>query len=161
MNEMPAPDLLAQIDDIKGLDAIGWWPLAPLWWVLLAIIVLTFLALAIIYLRRRAYERSWKGDALRMLATLEDRLNNGSEHEVVSALSLAMRRIAMQRFSRRECASLKGHEWLAWLQEHDPKSFAWTKHGDLLIKAPYAPPSTTAPSAKIYTLIEAAKQWVA
>ena len=159
MTQAPPDNLLAQIDDIKGLDPISVWPLPPVWWIVAGAIG-TVLAAAFFWRwRRRAFERSWKGDAQRTLAALEARLTVAPARDVAGELSSVLRRIAMQRFSRRACAGLEGQEWLAWLQKNDPRGFDWPTHGKWLTEIPYAPPHATAQPDKIRTLINAVKPW--
>jgi len=150
-------NLLAQLYDITGIDYIGWWPLAPGWWVLL---VLALILAGAVYWRRRAYQRSWKGDAWRALAALDSQLVGGNTQEIVAALSVLLRRVAMQCSSRAECAGLVGQDWLRWLTEKDPVSFNWLSHGSLLVEARYAPPSGDISPEAVKILIKAAKRWV-
>lgn len=152
--------LLSQMDDIRGLQKVSWWPLAPGWWVILALIALALIAGAIVYLRRRARERSWQGDARRELAKLETWLSDDNAHAVVAALSATLRRIAMQRYSRAECAGLEGKAWLQWLTGKDPRGFNWSAQGALLIEAPYLPPGKALDLDTIKTLLRAAGEWV-
>jgi hypothetical protein len=150
-------DLLAQLDDIRGLGRIGWWPLAPGWWALLA---LMSLAAAVMYWRRRAYWRSWKGDARRALDLLDAKLNGENQQEIAASLSTLLRRIALQRHPRAECAGLWGHDWLCWLTAKDPSGFDWVTFGVLIVEAPYAPPGRDFSPKNLKSLISAAKRWV-
>src|SRR5580698_6571728 len=102
---MTPDSLLAQLYDIKGLDWINWWPLAPGWWAVLALLAM---GAGTIYWRRWAYYRSWKGEAWRAFAALEAGLTSGNAQEIAAALSTLLRRVAMQSFSRAECAGLEG-----------------------------------------------------
>ena len=153
-------NLLAQLDDIKGLDPISWWPLAPGWWALLALAVLALLVAAAMYWRRRAYWRSWRGDAAKALGALYTRLTDANSGEIAGALSILLRRVAMRRFSRPECAGLQGVRWLRWLTANDVAGFDWAAHGTLLIEAPYAPPGRYFSRKSVERLIAAAKRWV-
>jgi hypothetical protein len=150
-------NLLAQLYDITGLDYIGWWPLAPGWW---AVLALGLIVAGAAYLRRRAYQRSWKGDASRALIALDKRLVGGNAQEIAAALSVLLRRVAMQCSTRAECAGLKGGDWLRWLTKKDPGGFDWASHGSLLIEAPYAPPGRNISPQAVKILIRAAKRWV-
>ena len=161
MTGTPPDNLLTQIEDIKGLDHISAWPLAPVWWIILGVTVAAAAGVFVWHWRRKAYECSWKGDAKRTLAELEERLAAAPARDVAGDLSSVLRRIAMQRFSRRACAGLEGQEWLAWLQKNDPRGFDWPTHGKLLTEIPYAPPNVAAQPDKIRTLIDAVKPWVA
>jgi hypothetical protein len=156
MNTAP-DDLLKQLYDIKGLGFISWWPLAPGWW---AIIVLILIAAGIIYLRRRAYFRSWKGDAWLAFNALDSQLAGGNTQDIAASLSDLMRRVAMRSSSRAECAGLEGRDWLRWLSANDPGKFDWAARGSLLIEAPYAPPGRDISPETIKALIHAAKRWV-
>jgi hypothetical protein len=155
-----APNLLSQIDDIKGLDPISLLPLAPGWWGLLALVVVAAVAGAALRERRKKWERSWRADAKKALDALENRLDGRTAKEVAADLSAILRRIAMQKFSRLQCAGLEGRDWLAWLSKNDPGGFNWEADGKLLTEAPYAPPGKTLPPEKIRSLIAAARAWV-
>jgi len=160
MNGTVTNPLLAQLDDIKGLERVSCWPLAPGWWALLALVALASTISAALYLRRRVRERSWKGDAEKELSALEERLTDKTAQEVAATLSVTLRRIAMQRFSRSVCAGLSGHDWLQWLTQQDPKGFNWIDNGALLMETPYAPPGRTLRAESIKMLLQAAKEWV-
>jgi hypothetical protein len=154
---VPAPaDLLAQLNDIRGLDAISAWPPGPGWWIVLALV-----AGGIIYaVRKYLHARSWKGDALRSLGALEESITGANARAVAGELAATLRRIAITRFSRAEAAGLEGERWLEWLREHDPKGFDWPKDGRLLIEAPYTPPGTPVLPDRVRDLAKAAKAWV-
>jgi hypothetical protein len=154
---MKPDDLLARLYDIRGLNGIDWWPLAPGWW---ALIALASIAAGAVYWRRQAYYRSWKGEAWLALLALEARLTAGNAQEIAAALSILLRRVAMQCFSRAECAGLEGHNWLRWLSAKDPGRFDWSGRGAVLIEAPYAPPGRAVSPQALKTLITAAKHWV-
>lgn len=154
---MSADDLLAQLYDIRGLDSISWWPLAPGWWVLL---ILGAAAAITVYRRRLAYARSWKGDAWRNFVALDKRLRGGNAQDVAAELSALIRRVAIRSYSRAECAGLQGKDWLRWLTTKDPGGFDWASNGALLIEAPYAPPGRDVPAESLRLLIRAAKKWV-
>jgi hypothetical protein len=154
---VPTPaELLAQMNDIRGLDKISAWPPGPGWWIILGILI----AVAFYAVRRYRHARSWKGDALRALETLESRITGANSRDVASELAATLRRIAITRHSRSEAAGLEGERWLEWLRQHDPKGFNWTKDGRLLIDAPYTPPGTPVLPDRVRTLVQAAKAWV-
>lgn len=152
--------LLEELNDIEGIDPIGWWPLGIGWWALI-ITALGMAALFAYYLyRRRAYQRSWKNDALRQLTLLEEQLSEESALETAAALSEYLRRIALVRFSRQECAGLAGSRWLKWLAERDPQNFDWESKGKRLIDAPYAPSGCVLDLREVREILKATKRWV-
>ncbi len=153
--------LMDGLRDIHGLDGVPWWPLAPGWWLLLAL-VLSGLAL---YAGRRWLERrdplaGWRREARRRLRGLRRRVARDDPKALLGELSELLRRIAMQRCGRQGCAGLSGEEWLQWLDRNDPAGFAWAGHAELLLVAPYAPPGHPVDRAALRILVDAALRWV-
>lgn len=152
--------LLQQLHDIEGLDAISPWPLAIGWWIIIALGILV-LGCVIWFLKRHLdYLRSWKKDTFKKLDSLEQNLSSSTSGETIAFLSEYLRRIAVRRFPRKECAGLVGDAWLKWLKAHDPKQFDWMGKGKPLIEIPYAPVHKDVPLQHIKELIQAVRQWV-
>jgi hypothetical protein len=152
--------LLEQLHDIEGLDAISFWPLALGWWILIAVLAISSTLIIWYLVRALAFKRSWKNDTIKKLALLENNLTDSTARETVIALSEYLRRIALRRFSRKECASLMGNSWLKWLDKHDSKGFNWEQKGRLLIDVPYTPKNYKLPSEQVKELIHAVRNWV-
>lgn len=152
--------LLEQLHDIEGIDLISFWPLAIGWWILIiaALALIGGAGCALWYWV--AFRRSWKHDTLTKLAGLENHLNGETARDILIDLSEYLRRIALRRFSRAECAGLMGDEWLQWLSHRDPKKFDWKNKGKLLIDAPYAPRIDQQSIHQIKELIHAVREWV-
>jgi len=152
--------LMQQLHDIEGLDPISWWPLGMGWWVVFALAIAVLIGIACTIYQRLAFKRSWKSDALEWLAKLEENLSEATVKQAATALSEYIRRIAVHRFSRKECAGLVGYTWLRWLAKHDPKLFDWEKKGRPLIEAPYAPSNLALSTGQIKEIIQAVRRWV-
>lgn len=152
--------LLEKLHDIEGLDVISRWPLAPGWWVLIAVSLLAVIALGWLTYRWLAFRRSWKNDTFKKLDILEKELSEDNARETAMQLSEYLRRIALKRYSRKECAGLEGEAWLKWLSSKDLKEFDWTQKGALLNEAPYAPEHYRLPADRIKELIHATREWV-
>lgn len=152
--------LLDQLHDIEGLDSISSWPLAIGWWVLIVIGICMVGAIIWFVIYKIAFIRSWKNDTFKKLAILEKNLTEETARETVIVLSEYLRRIALRRFPRKECAALTGNAWLKWLAKHDPNSFDWETKGILLIEVPYAPMTNRLPVNQVKDLIQAVKVWV-
>jgi hypothetical protein len=152
--------LIEQLHDIEGIDSISLWPLAIGWWVAIACGMLVLAASIWLLRRRLGYLRSWKRDTFKKLDSLEQNLSPSTSRETIAFLSEYLRRIAVRRFPRKECAGLVGDAWLKWLQSHDPKQFDWTVKGKLLIEIPYAPAHRELPVQQIKELIQAVRYWV-
>jgi Domain of unknown function (DUF4381) len=152
--------LLEQLHDIEGLDHISWWPLGIGWWVVMGVGLL-FVGFVVCYVGLRiAYHSSWKYETLQRLANLEMNLSDATARETAMILSEYLRRIALRRFSRKECAGLAGEDWLKWLSKNDPKNFDWENKGILLLDAPYAPLNKSLSSHQIKDLIQAVRDWI-
>lgn len=158
------PTIAYQLRDIHGLDPIPWWPPALGWWLLALGLILT-LKLAWRFLphlhSRTLTELAWRWDASRELHALRSQAHTQASYLTAKELSELLRRIAMARHGRAACAGLTGMAWLAWLESQDPAGYAWTKHGKLLLFAPYAPPErANADLPRLVELLDATKAWI-
>ncbi len=151
---------LEKLHDIDGLDFISSWPLSAAWWVVIVVGALVIASLVAFTIYTIAFNRSWKKDTLLKLLHLEQNLSNETAREIAITLSEYLRRIALRRFSRKECAGLVGQEWLKWLKEQDMKEFDWEKKGRILIKVPYSPTDFTLSAPEVRDLIQATREWV-
>lgn len=149
-----------QLHDIEGLDLISAWPLATGWWVVIITLSLAFILSTAWLIYKRAYNRGWKKFTLQKLGELEKELTPANSRETITSLSEYLRRIALKRYSREECAGLVGADWLKWLFKNDPQQFDWQTKGELLVKAPYTPLNSELPVNEIKDLIQATRYWV-
>lgn len=158
---------LDQLRDIQGITGVPWWPLAPGWWLLLAVLVV--IAYAAFHWRAILRLRvpvpgitlgTWRWDAAAQLRSLRRRARADQDAKTTAGeLSELLRRIAMARWGRDACAGLNGEDWLAWLAARDPKGFPWEARGRLLISAPYAPAGPLS-DRDLFALIDAAYAWI-
>jgi hypothetical protein len=101
--------------DLHLPEAIGWWPLAPGWWLLIALAVF-----GLLYLLHRAY-RQWRSNrprrvALRELKKLRSEYQHGMDAISLSKqLSQLLRRAMLAYATRDAVAGLTGQSWLEWL----------------------------------------------
>lgn len=144
--------------DIRGLDAVGWWPPAPGWW-LMALLVAAVVVLLVGLRRRR--RRGWEHEARALMRDLRGRAADADPRRVAGELSELLRRVAMVRFGRHACAGLTGGRWLEWLETHDPEQFPWTRNGRALVDLPYAPEGDGVDASALHPLFEAADSWLA
>ncbi|PCJ25244.1 MAG: hypothetical protein COA94_06565 [Rickettsiales bacterium] len=162
--------LLARLREIDGLDAANWWPLAPIWWVIIVAMLAGFAFLLIRYLKLRAWRLSWKSDVFLELEQMQENLTIENAQNTATLLSEIIRRIVMHNHSREECASLEGEEWLQWLAKHgdtmgavnntDNSTFDWRDNGRVLIEDIYAPSFSPDAMRRLANLINAIKDWV-
>lgn len=154
------PDLAGGLRDIRGLDESGWWLPAPGWW-LLAAIMLVLLWLGWRWYRARAMRREhWRREAYQRLLELKRGRRELGAKAAAGQLSELLRRMALARCDRRDCAGLAGDRWLHWLHENDPRGFDWPRKGKLLKQLPYAPDDGDTDGRELRPLINAAIRWV-
>ncbi|HWV14287.1 MAG TPA: DUF4381 domain-containing protein [Cellvibrio sp.] len=152
---LAAQDPLAQLQDIHLPAAIGLWPPAWGWWLLLIAVIL-ILATSIFFLRRRRLRNAYRPLALRELQKIQQQFDPQKSAEYLQAISLLLRRTALSGFAAQFNSSLKGEEWLQWLDQQNPKAkypFA-SDAGRVLLIGPYQKqPSIDA--AQLHNIVEA------
>ena len=152
------PDL-SQLRDIHLPAPISWWPPAPGWWLLAAFIVAILCGLFVWYRRRQ--RDGWRRNALTELARLRQQYAEQSTaaHNIVSELSVLLRRVAISCFPRAEVAMLSGDKWLAFLDRNLDESPFQSEQGRLLAVAPYAPHTTLTPDT-LHMLFDLCESWI-
>ncbi len=118
-------------------EAIGWWPLAPGWWVLIALAML-----GLGYLLYQALLK-WRWNAARRMALRELARVQGEYESGLDAVTLAtelselLRRTMLAYARRDEVAGLTGKRWLQWLDRGlDNQPFS-NGSGQILESLPY------------------------
>jgi hypothetical protein len=139
------PTLLAQLSPDRAPPPLGWWPLAPGWWALVALLLLG-LALAV-WLRQRARQPSikrWQRAALRELAQLQRaaRQTGSDDAQLAREIQQLLRRYAVARHGRETVASLSGDAWLAFVVRHGGRDWAGDS-GQALLRCAYGGPAAT------------------
>jgi len=108
-------DPLAQLHPLRDPLPIGWWPPAPGWWLLAALLLALLLALAW-YLLRRYRARAYRRVALAQLARLQAAYRqNGDAPQFVAQTNALLKSVALVSYPRREVAASTGADWLAFL----------------------------------------------
>lgn len=115
-----APDPLAALQDIHLPEAIGLWPPAWGWWLLLFVVVAT-VASIIYFVRRNRSRNAYRALALKELATIKQQYDENKDAEYLQAISILLRRTALSGFGTTFNASIKGEEWLRWLDAQNSK----------------------------------------
>jgi hypothetical protein len=126
------PDL-SQLHDIHLPAAVSWWPPAPGWWGVSALVLIAAGLVFVLYVRRR--RNRWRAKALAELARLRD----ANPEPLLRDLSVLLRRVAISRYPRHDVAALTGEAWLAFLDRTlgDAKAFQ-SGAGRVLLSGPYA-----------------------
>lgn len=162
--EVLADPVVLELRDIQGLDGPFWWPPAPGWYLSIgALIAATLLFLLLRWLFRLARGwilRDWRRDARRRFLQLRYGIDSVEGKTFITELSELIRRVAIARCGRYNCAGLSGEAWLRWLKRWDPRRFDWVKEGRCLLEVPYAPPGVTVDRRQMRRLLRAGLAWV-
>lgn len=136
----------------------GWWPPAPGWWLLFALLLLGFAWFA-----RKAYRR-WRRNAARRLAlqhlaAIREDFKHGADPVVLARqLSELLRRAMLAYAPRRELAGLTGKRWLLWLDRGLPRKPFSEGAGGIVESLPYMNPDQVADDTDVSGLIDAVHQ---
>ena len=147
--------------DLHLPEAIAWWPLAPGWWVVIALMLLALGYLARIWLgkRRRSAARR---HALKQLARLmADFEQHGDVVAFSSAMSELLRRTMLAYAPRKEVAGLTGAEWLAWLDRDLDQPRFQGDVGRKLLELPYRRPDDELSALELVDVVAAVRQRLA
>ena len=146
-----------QLRDIHLPEGVSWWPPAPGWWLLLALLLGAVAALW--YWRRHgSVRRGLYRQALQELERIENDFGQkDNERQVLENLSVLLRRVAVSRHPRTEVASLTGRRWLEFLDSVSGGNEFSTGTGRILADAPYNPALRT---DNIPDLIDLCRRWL-
>lgn len=136
---MQSTDPLAQLHDIVLPQAVGWWPLAWGWWLLLAL-VLTASASIIFFWRRKSNRERYRQAALKELDALyQGYESNQDTAHYLQQLSILLRRTAISAQPYTFPVDIKGDAWLLWLETNCPEARTEFSAGNgrVLLTGPY------------------------
>ena len=143
--------------DIHLPEAIGWWPLAYGWWLIIALVLV-----GLGWLLMRVW-RNWRFNAprryaIRALATVEaEYVTNRDPVALGRQVSELLRRGMLAYAPRHEVAGLTGESWLEWLDLGLPVPYFHTEGGKSLLQLPYRDPDGDFSDVDINALLAAVK----
>jgi len=143
--------------DLHLPEPVGWWPLAPGWWFLVAV-----LAALLVYALYRAYQRhrhnAPRRFALGQLSRFESEyLEHRDPVTLGKQLSELLRRGMLAYSDRDEVAGLTGDAWLEWLDREMPLPYFHTEGGKSLLQLPYRDPAGDFSDVDIDAMISAVR----
>lgn len=129
-----------------------WWPVAPGWY-----FVAGFVLLLLAYLVWRQY-RAWRRNQYRRdaLAQLSRMTPDPGE---AKKLPFLLRRTALLAYPRVQVASLRGREWMSWLNGSAGSDIFVAEDADTLDKLAYAPDRALPAADQVARAIAAARRW--
>jgi hypothetical protein len=142
------PGSLDRLNDIVPPPAPPWWPPAPAWYVVGAL-VLVLVTLLTWQLITRWNRNRYRREALAKLKALGD-------NAPLAAVAELVKRVALACYPRDRVASLTGEEWLRFLDESGQTTAFAQGAGLALGDAEYAPGSQAASPE----LLAAVRHWI-
>lgn len=134
---MNPQDPLAALNPLRDPALIGWWPLAPGWWVLIALFITAIAVLG--YIAHKRYKRNvYRRLALQQLKEINTELeaddsDSAHIHTAITATNALLKAVALRVFPRHDIAALSGTAWLDFLT-----STAGNKTGTATFPAEFA-----------------------
>jgi hypothetical protein len=153
------PASLENLHDIVVPEAVGWWPVAPGWYVL-ALLVITVVVWFGFRRLRRWRRNAYRREALKALAALEaDGIPVGTESAVLAQAAILLRRVALSAYPRRQVATLVGERWLAFLDETSGGGAFAAGPGRVLLEGAYQPALPVAGEA-VHAALVLCADWI-
>ena len=123
--------------DLHLPDTVGWWPLAPGWWLLTGLVLagLGFLLKRYLEHRRRGAARRYALKRLEALSAAYAR--DGDAVALGAEVSELLRRTMLAYAPRADVAGLTGEAWLAWLDQDLDRPHFVSGDGRPVIEWPY------------------------
>lgn len=151
---MNPTDPLEQLHPLREPALIGWWPLAPGWWLSLAILLLV-LAGTGWWLYRRYQRNSYRRQGLRQLDSIRRQYDHQQDTgTAVQAINALLKAVALQAYPRRDIAALSGDAWQEFLRDSAPQGPAFESAA---LTAQYRP---SAEHIDIAALLQASRNWI-
>ncbi len=147
--------------DLHLPEAVGWWPLAPGWWVVIAmaIVGLGFLLRAWLRMRARGAARRYALSQLKRIEKDYEQRRNPVEFGV--QLSELLRRTMLAYAPRHDVAGLTGDAWLAWLDRDLAQPVFSAGPGRQIVELPYRDPQAPLEATDVDRLVAAVRHRVA
>ena len=147
---------LQNLNDIVVPDPVSWWPPAPGWYVLAAILLIIFILLAI------RHWRNWRGNRYRRQSLTELSLIRAkSSAAYMGRLPELLKRTALSVWPREEVASLSGRSWHRFLDQSAGMDLFCSGAGDTLDRLAYCGNSDhAATDQELGQVLDAAETWL-
>ena len=147
--------------DLHLPDPVGMWPLAPGWWLVLAVAAGVAVWLLSIAWRRHRVNAP-RRYALRELAAIESSYRRHQDAVLFGKeISELLRRGMLAYAPREEVAGLTGEAWLAWLDRDMALPYFHTEGGKSLLQLPYRDPKGDTSDIDINALLAAVRMRLA
>ena len=158
--QMPATaNPLDQLKDIHTPDAIGLWPPAVGWYLIVAFLIAA-LVLVGVMLWRRWQQNAYRRVALRECDDIGQEIAAGLDYRTAAIrIATLLKRTALSVFPRAEVAPLSGDAWILFLESKASEARFSVASSQLLIEASFRenPPDNQSDLAQ---LLDEARRWI-
>lgn len=153
------PTNLDLLHDIITAEPASFWPLAPGWIWLLAVITLLMI-IGLVWLIIRRQQNRYRHEALSELARLESLAADArNRHKALCSMSVLLKRTALTAYPRPEVATLSGISWFTFLDSTGGTRFS-QGHGTTLESAIYQISDHPLTSSEITDLVAEIRRWI-
>jgi Domain of unknown function (DUF4381) len=145
------PGSLENLHDLVMPVPVPWWPPAPGWFIVSAVLVMV-LGWWLIRAIQQWQSNSYRREALVLLGKID---GSGAE------LPILIKRVALSAYPRERVASLTGEQWLAFLDQTGHTDAFTTGAGRWLARVAYEPQLTASLStSELNGLRTAVRDWI-
>ena len=152
---------LQNLHDIVTPAAVSWWPLAPGWYVIAGLVLLTIAGVA--WRSWRRYLASgYRRDALHACAAIELRIGDPAlRWSCLADLAELLKRVALAAYPREQVAGLTGDAWWRFLETGAGRIGFDNEMRAIMDQALYGNSNAAAPNDDIVASIcSAARDWI-
>jgi len=132
-------------------EAIPFWPQTPGWWIA-GLLILALLAWFVWRARHRWNQNSYRREALLSLEMMHN------DPARAKQLPFLLRRSALTACDRTSVASLRGADWISWLNETAGREVFEQEAAETLDRLAYS--NADIPSREVEPLLAASREWV-
>lgn len=154
---MNPQDPLADLQPLRPVEALSWWPPAPGWWLLLGLVVAGLAAMAFLLWRRYRRNR-YRRMALRQLARITDsHAHHKDPARLLGEVNSLLKAVVLHSYPGSEMASVTGERWLLFLNDGLEQRGSSLRFPDSIGPGAY---SATPRVGNIDELVEASRAWL-
>ena len=114
---MNPQDPLAGLHPLREPELISWWPFAPGWWLLLALILVAVAVVTYIYYRRYKASFYRRLAAQKLQALHNTWLNNNDSIFFITETNALLKSVALRAFPHKDVAGKNGNDWVEFLNQ--------------------------------------------
>ena len=148
------PYRLDLLRDITEPERVSWWPPAPFWWCLIALLAI-WLVYWIGMSTHRWFRNAYRRQALRELESIVAR-----DPSWPTNLSALLKRVALVSFPRDQVASLSGQGWLLFLDQTCDKVNFREGPSRILGSASFDPDTERSSDADVAAVVSDVRKWI-